>query len=131
MDVPPPPAGDVSVIGHVRPSQRKGRFFSPSDPADGVLQQLYRVDVPRIAQQVPYPLLPVYVELISVDPPVDEGSDTGGTVALPVPVPPPEQGDGPHLAYAGQWVLFSACAVVGWVIVVRRRARAARPTATT
>jgi cytochrome oxidase assembly protein ShyY1 len=131
LDVPSPPAGEVSLIGHVRPSQRKGRFFSPSDPAEGVLPQLYRVDVPRIAQQVPYPLLPVYVELISVDPPVDGGSGPGGTVALPVPVPPPEPGDGPHLAYAGQWVLFAACAVVGWVIVVRRRARVAPPTATT
>ena len=125
LDVPPPPAGDVTVTGHVRPSQRKGRFFSPTDPADGTLDQLYRVDVPRVAQQVPYPLLPVYVELISLDPPAGEASGAGSTVASPVPIPPPEQDDGPHLSYAGQWVLFAACAVAGWVIVVRaRQARA-------
>ena len=132
LDVPPPPAGAVTVTGHVRPSQRKGRFFSPTDPAEGRLDQLYRVDVPRVAQQVPYPLLPVYVELISLDPPAaGEASAAGSTVASPVPIPPPEQNDGPHLAYAGQWVLFAACAVAGWVIVVRRRARAAPATATT
>jgi cytochrome oxidase assembly protein ShyY1 len=130
LDVPPPPTGEVTVIGHVRPSQRRGRFFSPSDPADGRLEQLYRVDVPRVSEQAPYPLLPVYVELTSLDPPVRPASEPGAIV-LPIPVPPPEQGDGPHLAYAGQWVLFSACAVVGWVIVVRRRARVAPATTTT
>ena len=55
-------------------------------------------------------------------------SSTGAAVTLPIPIPPPEQDDGPHLAYAGQWVLFSACAVGGWIIVVRRRARAAPAT---
>ena len=130
LEVPPPATGEVTVIGHVRPSQRKGRFFSPSDPAEGRLEQLYRVDIPRISEQVPYPLLPVYVELTSQDPPAQPSSEPGA-IALPVPVPPPDQDDGPHLAYAGQWVLFSACAVVGWVIVVRRRARVAPATATT
>jgi surfeit locus 1 family protein len=131
LDVPPPPTGEVTVIGHVRPSQRKGRFFSPGDPTEGQLDQLYRVDIPRISEQVPYALLPVYVELTSFDPPVDEVGGTGATVTLPVPVPPPEQDDGPHLAYAGQWVLFCACAVAGWIIVVRRRARAVPATETT
>ena len=134
LDVPPPPTGEVTVTGHVRPSQRKGRFFSPTDPAEGRLDQLYRVDIPRIAQQAPYPLLPVYVELTSLDPPADaadEADSASSAVTLPVPIPPPDQDDGPHLAYAGQWVLFAACAVGGWVIVVRRRARAAPATVTT
>ncbi len=132
LDVPPPPVGEVTVTGHVRPSQRKGRFFSPTDPAEGTLDQLYRVDVPRIAEQAPYPLLPVYVELTSLDPPAaDTTADAGSAVTLPVPIPPPAQDDGPHLAYAGQWVLFAACVVGGWVIVVRRRARAVQATATT
>ncbi len=55
---PPPPTGPVSVNGRVRPSQHKGRFLSPTDPPDGTLEQLYRVDVPRIAQQVPYHAAP-------------------------------------------------------------------------
>jgi len=42
---------------------------------------------------------------------------------LPRLIPLPELGDGPHLSYAGQWFLFSACAVVGWVVIVRRAAR--------
>jgi cytochrome oxidase assembly protein ShyY1 len=28
--------------------------------------------------------------------------------------------DGPHLSYAVQWFIFALCAVVGWVLAVRR-----------
>lgn len=112
---PPPPTGPVSVQGRVRASQHKGRFLSPTDPPDGTLEQLYRVDIPRISLQVPYPLLPVYVELISTAP-----EPTGPQPAL-IPVPVPDEG--PHLAYAGQWIVFSCCAIAGWVLVVRRTAR--------
>jgi surfeit locus 1 family protein len=54
------------------------------------------------------------VELVDAAPPA-------GT--LPRVIPLPELGNGPHLGYAGQWFLFGACAVVGWVVVVRRAAR--------
>jgi surfeit locus 1 family protein len=113
---PPPPTGAVSVSGRVRASQHKGRFLSPTDPPEGTLEQLYRVDIPRIAQQVPYPLLPVYVELISTVP--EPGSPQ------PALIPVPEPDEGPHLAYAGQWIFFSGCVIAGWVLVVRRAAKA-------
>lgn len=112
---PPPPTGPVSVNGRVRPSQHKGRFLSPTDPPDGTLEQLYRVDVPRIAQQVPYPLFPEYVELISTAP--------EPAASQPALIPVPEPDEGPHLAYAGQWIFFSCCAIAGWVLVVRRTAK--------
>jgi cytochrome oxidase assembly protein ShyY1 len=113
--IPPPPAAAVTVTGRVRPTQHKGRFFSPTDPPEGRLSQLYRVDVPRIGQQVPYPLVPAYLELLATDPAPAAGQ--------PELVPPPVLDEGPHLSYAGQWFLFSVCAVVGWVLVVRRSAR--------
>jgi hypothetical protein len=37
-----------------------------------------------------------------------------------VPVPPPELSEGPHLGYAVQWFIFSAIALVGYPIVLRR-----------
>jgi len=37
-----------------------------------------------------------------------------------VPVPTPELSEGPHLGYAVQWFIFSAIAVVGYPIVLRR-----------
>jgi len=119
----PPPSGEVDVTGRVRRSQERGRFGA-ADPAEGTLAELARVDVERIAAQTSGPVYPAYVELIA-DPGENEGA--------PVPLPPPESDDGPHLSYAGQWFLFSACAVAGWIVVVRRAARQGgrvrRPTA--
>jgi hypothetical protein len=80
-----------------------------------VLTTLGRVDIPRIGQQTPYPIAPVYVELTAPAPPAN---------ALPLPEPLPELDDGPHLSYAVQWCIFSACAVIGWVLVVRKSRRA-------
>ena len=65
---PAPPSGPVVVTGRARESQQRGAFFSPRDPPDGTLRQLYRVDVPRIAQQTPYPLIGDYVELLDHHP---------------------------------------------------------------
>jgi cytochrome oxidase assembly protein ShyY1 len=113
--IPAPPAGPVTVTGRVRPTQHKGRFFSPTDPPEGRLHQLYRVDVPRLRQQVSYPLVPAYLELVTTDP--------APPAEQPELIPPPVLDEGPHLSYAGQWFLFSACAVGGWVVVVRRAAR--------
>jgi cytochrome oxidase assembly protein ShyY1 len=38
------------------------------------------------------------------------------------PVAQPDLGEGPHLAYAVQWFIFSVCAAVGWVLAVRHSA---------
>jgi cytochrome oxidase assembly protein ShyY1 len=35
------------------------------------------------------------------------------------PVVKPDLSEGPHLSYAVQWFIFSACAAVGWVLAVR------------
>jgi cytochrome oxidase assembly protein ShyY1 len=107
-----PPSGLVTLTGRARASQKRGPFFSPRDPPEGTLRELYRVDVPRIAQQTPYPLIPDYVELLTTTP--------AGGGDQPVLVPAPELDDGPHLSYAFQWVFFSGCVVAGWILVVRR-----------
>jgi cytochrome oxidase assembly protein ShyY1 len=113
--VPRAPTGVVTVTGRIRVSQHKGRYFSPSDPAQGHLDQLYRVDVPRIGRQVPYPLLPAYLELQSTQP-----APAG---ARPVPIALPGLDEGPHLSYAIQWFFFSGCAIVGWILAIRRSAK--------
>jgi cytochrome oxidase assembly protein ShyY1 len=35
----------------------------------------------------------------------------------------PQLDDGPHLAYAGQWFLFSAGALAGWPVLIRSSAK--------
>jgi cytochrome oxidase assembly protein ShyY1 len=49
-------------------------------------------------------------------------SDSGDLT--PEPFPDLENGP-PHLSYAVQWWIFSACALIGWILVVRRQARPA------
>jgi cytochrome oxidase assembly protein ShyY1 len=114
-DVPPPPAGTATVTGRVRPTQNPGALAA-RDPATGILSTLARVDIPRIQQQTPYPVAPAYVEMTSSSP--------APPASLPALVPLPELDDGPHLSYAVQWCIFSACAVIGWVLVVQKSAKA-------
>ena len=64
----------------------------------------------RLATQMPDgELLPFYVDL--VEPAVD---------GFPEPIAEPELGERNHLSYAGQWFIFAACVVVGWVLAVRK-----------
>ena len=108
-----PPSGTVTVTGLLMSTQN--RESGPYDPADGVLHTLSRVDLTRYQHQVPYQLYPVYVSLHSSDP-----AQAG---PLPDPVPAPELGDGPHLNYAGQWLIFATLTIIVYPFLLRRRAR--------
>jgi cytochrome oxidase assembly protein ShyY1 len=115
------PSGDVEIVGRLRPSQerRRGQL---SDPAEGDLAEVQRVDIDRLAGQLPGPVVPMYVELVSSTP-----TEAG---PFPEPVEIPELDEGPHLSYAVQWFIFSACVAVGWVLAVRHSLRS-RTTART
>jgi surfeit locus 1 family protein len=119
IEAPPAPEGRVRVEGIVRASQARGRF-GPRDPSEGTLSTLARVDLPRIDAQVEEDVLPAYLQRGRSEP--DEmraPEDEPQIVALDRP----ELSDGPHLAYAGQWFIFSAIALVGYPLLLRRVAR--------
>lgn len=119
--VPPPaPPGAVAVEGLLFPSQERGRF-GPTDPEDGDLEVLARVDLERLEAQVDYDLRPAYVQLVESRPGEAEAA-TAGTPAL-VPLGPPEPEEGPHLSYAVQWFIFTTIAAGGYVLLLRRVAR--------
>lgn len=109
---PAPPAGTVELAGRLRLGQRKKHSWEKADPAEGVLDRLNRVDIARLDQQVDGDAVPMYLE-VAASAPADPA-----VVLIPVP----ERSDGPHLSYAVQWFLFSAAAVIGWVLVVRKAA---------
>jgi cytochrome oxidase assembly protein ShyY1 len=108
-----PPDGEVTVYGVLRKTEERGSF-GPVDPETGVLQQIARVDVERINQQVSAELLPVYIQLLRQNP-AQQGE-------LPVLVPLPTPSEGPHRGYAVQWFLFAAVTAVGYPILIRRTA---------
>ncbi len=107
-----PTPGTVEVTGLVRLTQTRG-FLGAGDPAEGVLTEMARVDIDRIRRQSSFNLYEVYLELATQDPPVGE---------LPVPVPPPERTNGPHLGYMVQWFLFATVVVVGYPLILRHQA---------
>lgn len=117
---PPAPAGEVAVAGLLFPTQERGRF-GPTDPAEGDLEVLARVDLGRLGAQVDYDLLPAYVQLVESTP--GEVAPTASGAAVLVPLGPPEPEEGPHLSYAVQWFIFTTIAAGGYGLLLRRVAR--------
>jgi len=110
-DVPDVPATDVEVLGRVRQTQER-RLGQLSDPADGVLTEVQRVDIARLSEQLPGEVLPMYLDLAESNPP-----EVGG---LPEAIAPPDLSERNHLSYAVQWFIFSIAVAVGWCLAVRR-----------
>jgi cytochrome oxidase assembly protein ShyY1 len=105
------PAEEVTVEGVLLPTERKA-FLGVSDPPAGEVTATPRVDLDRLAGQLPYPLYPVYLRLQSQEP--------ANAAELPVPVPIPKPSEGPHREYAVQWALFAATALVIYLGLIRR-----------
>jgi surfeit locus 1 family protein len=101
-----PPEGTVTVTGVA------------ADPTafDGTAPR----DAEKVVDQAD--TLPGVVLAESSDPPEPAGEEALGDprAAAIVPVAPPELGEGPHLSYAVQWFIFSAIALVGYPLILRR-----------
>ena len=110
----PPVLRPVSIVGTLFPSERKG-VLGTSIPPDGRLTSIPRVDVARIAKQVDYEVVPLYLRLASQTPPQPG--------RLPVPPGPPDLSEGPHLSYAVQWFIFATIAFATYVALLRRQSR--------
>lgn len=110
--------GAVRIEGILRRPQAHTSPLTPADvqPPGGRLDQWLRPDVAKIASQVPYPLLPFYVEQLPAE---------------NLPAPPYVQpsivatDEGPHLGYAIQWFSFTATLLIGYAAFVVTRSRQA------
>jgi cytochrome oxidase assembly protein ShyY1 len=116
----PAPSGSVAVTGRLRRSEAHRRGLA-TDAAEGELSEIRRIDIARLAPQLPGDVVPMYVELTASDP-VEP-------TPAPIPVEEPELTERNHLSYAVQWFIFSACAIAGWVLAVRKSARQAARSA--
>jgi cytochrome oxidase assembly protein ShyY1 len=107
---PPAPKGEVSLLGRIRATSER-RTGAVSDPSSGELTDIQRIDIDRLQQQIGGELVPVYVQLLKSTPSEDASLST---------IVDPEFGNGPHLSYTVQWLVFALCAAGGWVALVRR-----------
>jgi len=127
FEVPPveaatPPNGKVEVMGIVNlerpPPTGPLASLAPRDPP-GELEITAYIDTERLEEQMPYDLLPVYLELREQSPSQAEGN-------LPLPLQEPEFTPGSHLGYAVQWFAFTIIGVIGYGILLRQQIRQRR-----
>jgi surfeit locus 1 family protein len=105
-DVP----GPVDVTGYIKLSQTVDGAAQASVAPQA---EWYRVDVEAIQAQMPYELLPIYLQQV---PPVE------GSTALPFRGElEPDLSEGPHLSYAIQWFIFTTILGVGYVYFVGKK----------
>jgi surfeit locus 1 family protein len=108
--------GEVTLEGIAMIGQTRRGWLAPIDPplkaGQSRLVAWFRVDLTRMQEQLPYPLLPVYVKQLPAP-------DT-----LPATLPQPEAinlDEGPHLGYAVQWFSFAGILVIIYLVFLRQQ----------
>jgi cytochrome oxidase assembly protein ShyY1 len=114
--VEPGTSDEVTLSGVLRVSEKRGSI-GPRDPAEGHLDVINRIDLPRLQQQQDLELAPVYLQLTGSDPAEKEFIRE---------VPLPALDSGPHLSYAIQWFIFASVGLIGWPLLLRKTARSER-----
>ncbi|RCG30037.1 SURF1 family protein [Sphaerisporangium album] len=114
-EVPPPPAGEVSITGRLRPAETEDNT-GITERSGLPPRQVLLIDTPSLAKRLPYRLYGGFVELTAQNP-------SSATAPEPVPDPDVGGGGGLNLAYGVQWWLFIAIAIGGWIALIRREAR--------
>jgi cytochrome oxidase assembly protein ShyY1 len=103
--LPDLPSGSVSITGRLRldTSLPRGNFFAiPSNPNEGLIS--------KANAQSGFNTENFYIDLIS-------GSSTLLTPKVPAELP--ELSDGPHMAYALQWIFFAGLIGYGRLLIRR------------
>jgi len=107
--------GEVNLSGQIRLGQGKPVIGGMADalPENGTRLEIWNnADVKRIAGQLPYPILPVYLQLDS------DAQDT----EPPIPFQPEvELTEGSHFGYALQWFTFATILFVGYPFFLRKQ----------
>ncbi len=104
--------GKVTVTGQIRLGQEKPAFGGVADADTGHLDVWNNLNVVRISEQSPYPILPVYVQPNEIE------NDS----VPPIPFQPVvELTEGPHFGYALQWFAFATILFVGYPFFLRKQ----------
>ncbi|MFZ9101005.1 MAG: SURF1 family protein [Candidatus Planktophila sp.] len=105
-DIPDLPRETVTIEGRLRldSSLPRGAFFAlPSDGSQGLISQANAQSRSQVSEKF-------YIDLLKGDRP---------ELTPAVPAQLPELSDGPHMAYAVQWVFFGGLVVYGRILIRR------------
>ena len=113
-------SGTVTVEGIAYKTQtRPDRWLIPTDPTPGPgetrLDEWFRVDIERIQAQLPYPLLPIFIE--------ESPDENAATDTPPLREEDIELSEGSHLSYALQWFSFALILVIVYGVLIRQELR--------
>jgi surfeit locus 1 family protein len=108
--------GAVTLSGQIRLGQTKPVFGGEADPTlsprETRLDLWINADITRISRQLPYKILPVYIQ------PNADSND----VTPPVPFQPEvDLTEGPHFGYALQWFTFAAILFFGYPFFLQKQ----------
>lgn len=103
--------GAVTVDGMALPFPDVAGEAVVAEDTVGFQRVWLHLDRGDIADELPYPIAPVYIRRLRGDEPAPSS---------PTLLAPPELGDGPHLSYAIQWFSFASIAVIGWIVILLR-----------
>jgi surfeit locus 1 family protein len=100
------PQGEVSITGRLRldSSLPRGSFFALPGKGEGLVSELNAQSQQNTEK--------FYIDLLS-------GSDTSLTPEVTAQLP--ELSDGPHMAYALQWIFFGGLVIYGRILIRRTR----------
>ncbi len=108
--------GKTTIKGIIRLSQTSPGFGGVADPAltpgQTRLDLWIYVNIQRISQQIPYSILPVYVQL---DP---DASRTNPPIPFQADL---DLSEGPHQGYAVQWFSFATLLLAGYPFYIRKQ----------
>jgi surfeit locus 1 family protein len=104
--ITPPPTNEVSITGRLRldSSLPRGSFFALPANGEGLISKL---DAQSQLDTKDY-----YIDLLS-------GSESSLTPKVAAQLP--ELSDGPHMAYALQWLFFAGLIIYGRILIRRTR----------
>ena len=109
-----PVTGTVTLTGYIQPTETLPNrpSLTPTEPQT----EWFRVDVAGIQAQLPYPILPFYIQQIP------EAAPSPANDTPPYRIPAAiDLSDGSHLGYALQWFIFSLMLAVGYVYYIHKQ----------
>jgi len=113
------PQGTITVVGRLRVSDAR-QFGEVDNSRQADLVEIQRIDLDILDEVIDGDLLNVSIDALESSPTDDPRL---------APVAEPTLSSGPHLSYTVQWILFSACAVAAWALLVRRALRTSSDSA--
>jgi len=108
--------GQVTVTGQIRLGETKPAYGEVADPelspGQKRLDLWNNFNMQRISKQIPYPVLPLYIQ-----PNVDQNDSVP-----PIPYQPVlDLTEGPHFGYALQWFMFASILLIGYLLYLRKQ----------